>query len=300
MCIRDRFYFLRGQGLLGRGGAVPPVGPVPTATATPESGAAVSPTPSAEPGASPVAAEATPGPESTPTLPAGVPGPATGRTAVPTRTPKPKPTATATPVPTPAPTQPPTPTPTPFARPDATYITRRFVKINTSPSQARVFLNGRYIGISDDWDDAGGGALLTFPSDGRQRLRLTYPGRKDAIVDVLVAPNAVEDRVEVDRSLEKGSPAGPSGPAGKISRPDYQTTGLVRLEVEPPFATVTVDGHDMGPASRYLAQDMQFKEQGVWDVILTAPGYQPRAVRVLVSLSTGKERAIIREKLRKP
>ena len=70
--------------------------------------------------------------------------------------------------------------------------------------------------------------------------------------------------------------------------------------MEPPFATVTVDGHDMGPASRYLAQDMQFKEQGVWDVILTAPGYQPRAVRVLVSLSTGKERAIIREKLRKP
>jgi len=294
------FYFLRAQGLFGRGGDVPPVGPVPTATATPAAGAAVSPTPAAEPGASPIPPEQTPGPEPSPSLPAGVSGPATGHTAVPTRTPRPRPSPTATPVPTPAPTQTPTPTPTPFVRPDATYITRRFVKINASPSQARVFLNGRYIGISDDWDDAGGGALLTFQSDGRQRLRLTHPGRKDAIVDVLVAPNAVEDRVEIDRSLDKGTPAGPSGPAGKISRPDYQTTGLVRLEVEPPSATVIVDGHDMGPASRYLAQDMQIKEQGVYDVILTAPGYQPRVVRVLVSLSTGKERAIIREKLRKP
>ena len=44
---------------------------------------------------------------------------------------------------------------------------------------------------------------------------------------------------------------------------------------------------------------MQFKEQGVYDVFLTAPGYQTRKVRVLVSLSTGKERAVIREKLKK-
>ena len=43
---------------------------------------------------------------------------------------------------------------------------------------------------------------------------------------------------------------------------------------------------------------MQFKEQGVYDVVLTAPGYQPRTVRVLVSPSTGKERAVVREKLK--
>jgi hypothetical protein len=217
---------------------------------------------------------------------------------VPSRTSRPKPTASATPVPTLTPT--PAPTATPLVRPDKTYITRRFVKMNASPSQARVFLNGRYIGISDDWDDAGGGALLAFTSEGRHRLRLTYPGRKDVNVDVIVATNAVEDRVEIDRGLEKGSPDGPTGPEGKIPRPDYQTVGLVRLEVDPPFATVTVDGHDMGPVSRYLEQDMQIREQGVYDVLLTAPGYQPRTVRVLVSVSTGKERAVVREKLRKP
>ncbi len=292
------FYFLRAQGLFGPGGAVPLVVPAPTATATPGTGAAVVATPAADPGTTPATPAATAIPEPSPTVQAAVPGTLSDRTPVPARTHRAKPTATATPQPTPTPTS--TPTPRPLVPPDATYITRRFVKLNASPSQARVFLNDRYIGIADDWDDAGSGSLLVLASEGRQRLRLTYPGRKDAILDVLVAPNAVEDRVEIERSLEKGSPGGPSGPSGKISRPDYQTVGLVRLEVEPPFATVTVDGHNMGPVSRFLSQDMQIREQGVYDILLMAPGYQPRTVRILVSPSTGKERVTIREKLRKP
>jgi hypothetical protein len=186
-----------------------------------------------------------------------------------------------------------------MAPPDVTYITRRFVKVNANPSQSRVFLNGRYIGISDDWDDAGGGALLTFPTEGRHRLRIAHEGRKDLLVDIIVAANAVEDRVEIDRSLDRGAPAGPTGPAGKIGKPDYKTTGLVRLAIEPPTATVYVDGRNMGPASRFAEQDLQFQEQGVFEVLLTAPGHQARTVRVLVSASTGKERALIREKLRR-
>ncbi len=75
--------------------------------------------------------------------------------------------------------------------------------------------------------------------------------------------------------------------------------GLARAVVEPPWANVTIDDHDMGPASRFLEQDMQFKEPGVYDVVLSAPGYKPKTVRVLVSLATGKERAVIREKLKK-
>ena len=192
------------------------------------------------------------------------------------------------------------PRPSRSFQPDETYITRRFVKMNVSPSQARVFLNGRYIGTADDWDDAGGGALLAFTSTGKQRLRLAHPGRRDVTVDIVVAANAVEDRVEVERELEKGSPGGPTGPDGKIPRPDYQTVGLVRFEVDPPSATVVVDDHDMGSASRFQAQDLQFRDQGVYDVLLMAPGYQARTVRILVSPSTGKERVLVREKLRRP
>ena len=125
----------------------------------------------------------------------------TRRTPVPTRTPRAKPTDTATPVPTSPPTI--TPTPKPVIPADKTYITRRLVKMNVSPSQARIFLNGRYIGIADDWDDGGGGSLLTFTSDGRYRIRLAYPGRKDLNVDVVVAANVAKDRVEIEGTLEK-------------------------------------------------------------------------------------------------
>ena len=291
------FLFLRAQGVFGRGSAspapTPASGPIAAATATPagEPTAVAAPTPA--PSATPAALVPTPLPS--PTRAAAAPSPGAPRTPVPTK--PAKPTATATPTPTEAPTR--TPTSPPLPRPDATFITRRLVKLNVSPDQARVYVNGRFVGIADDWDDAGGGSLLAFLSDGRFRIRLAYPGRKDANIDVVVAGNAVEDRVEVERELEKGTPGGPTGPEGKISRPDYQTTSLVRLAVEPPFATVSIEGRDMGPASRFFEQDLQFREVGVYDLYLAAPGYQTRKVRILVSPATGKERAIVKEKLKK-
>jgi len=287
------FFFLRSQGLF-RSVVVPLPEPTATPTATPgPDNRPASPTPSAFPGASLPQASPTTGPGAA--LPP--PSPAPGRTAVPTRTPRPRPTPTPTPLPTATPV--PTPTPTPLVRPDATYITRRLVKLSVSPDQARVYLDGRYVGISDDWDDAGGGSLLAFAADGRHRLRFAFPGRKDLLVDVLVTGNAVEERVEIERDLEKGSPDGPTGPAGKIPRPDYQTAGLARLAVEPAFARVSVDGHDMGTAGRFVEQEMQFREPGAYDVVLTAPGYQPKRLRVVVSSASGKERIVLREKLKK-
>lgn len=285
------FFLLRSQGLFRS--VVPLPGPSPTPTATPTPDAApAKPTPSTSPFGT------VPGASPTPAGSAEVaPTAAPGRTAVPTRTPRPRSTPTPTPLPTATPA--PTPTPTPLVRPDATVITRRLVKLNVTPDQARVFLDDRYIGISDDWDDAGGGALLAFASDRRHRLRFAYPGRADFLVDVLVTGNAVEDRVEIEHELRNGTPAGPTGPGGKLPRPDYQTSGLARLAVEPPFARVSVDGHDMGTAGRFVEQDMQFRDPGVYNVVLTAPGYQPKRLRVVVSSAVGKERVVLREKLKK-
>ncbi|HQP87907.1 MAG TPA: serine/threonine-protein kinase [Thermoanaerobaculia bacterium] len=284
------FFLLRSQGLFRSVVPLPEPTATPTATPTPNA-APAAPTPAASPGAS--------GPEATPTAGAVLPppSPAPGRTAVPTRTPRPRPTPTPTPLPTATPT--PTPTPPPLARPDATVITRRLVKLNVTPDQARVFLDDRFIGISDDWDDAGGGALLAFASDGRHRLRFTHPDRADYIVEILVTGNAVEDRVEIEHELRRGTPGGPTGPAGKLPRPDYQTSGLARLAVDPPFARVSVDGHDMGTAGRFVEQEMQFREPGVYNVVLTAPGYQPKRLRVVVSSAAGKDRVVLREKLKK-
>ena len=267
--------------------------------------------PKTEPTAAPtrIAAVATPGAPATTTSPSTA---STAAVPVPTESIRvietplvPTPSPTRRPRPTKAPVvegeaAKPTPVPTPSGPPaDLTLTVRRVVKINVNPDQARVFLDGKYIGISDDWDGSGGGALLVFNLEGKHHLRMTYPGRSDLNVDLIVARTATEDKVEIDRKLEKGVPDGPTGPEGKIPRPSYKTVGPVRFTVEPPDALVTVNGKPQGPAKGWFDQDLRFADMAVYDVELSAPGYQPKAVRVIVSPATEEVRATIREKLKK-
>jgi len=179
---------------------------------------------------------------------------------------------------------------------DLTVTVRRFLKIDVSPNQARVYLDGRYIGISDDWDDSGGGSLLAFNLEGAHRLRICAPEYRDLIVDLIVRSTATDDKVTIDRGLEKGIPDGPTGPEGKLKRPNYRTVGAAVFNVDPPDAMVTVNGREQGLASK---KDFQFPEMAVYEVLLTAPGYEPKALRVLVGPTAGEVRANIKEKLKK-
>ena len=197
-----------------------------------------------------------------------------------------------------APTPLPTPTPTPLRSANKSVTVRRFLKLNISPDQARVYLDGKYIGVADDWDDSGGGALLTFNIEGRHRLRLTYPERADFIVEVTIAGSATQEKVEIDQKLEKGTPEGPSGPEGKVRRPNYRTVGAARFVVDPPQAVIEVNGKYRGPASAYGDQDLILGEMAVYDVRLTAVGYEPKALRILVAPSAGEVRAVVKEKLK--
>ncbi len=186
---------------------------------------------------------------------------------------------------------------------DLTVTIRRFLKLDVSPSQARVYLDGRYIGISDDWDDSGGGSLLTFNLEGTHRIRLCAPDHRDLRVEVIVRATATDDKVTIDRSLEKGSPDGPTGPAwldgGKLKRPSYRTVRDAVFNVQPPDAMVSVNGRQLGPASKFAKEDLQFADMAVYEVLLTAPGYEPKPLRVLVGPAAGEARANIKEKLKK-
>lgn len=196
---------------------------------------------------------------------------------------------TATKVPPPRPTEPPA---------YDTFSVRKTVKVNVKPSQARVFLDGKYIGISDDWDDFGGGALVTF-SEGRHRFRFTHPGMKDLLIDVTFGAKGADDKIELDQKMEKGESGAPAGPEGKISSPDYKTSGAVRFEVKPPDATVSIDGRSMGPASQYKDKEVKLHEPAVHDVVLSAPGYKSKHLRVIASASTDKNLATVKESLKK-
>jgi hypothetical protein len=180
---------------------------------------------------------------------------------------------------------------------DHTVTASRGAKINVDPTQARVFLDGRYIGISDDWDGHGGGALLLFASDGRHRLRFTYPGRRDLLVDLVVAKDARKEVEDVEWKLEKGTPGGSTGPDGKLGHPSYRTSGSLRFEVRPDDAQVMVDGKSIGPASRFAREPYRIATLGVHDVALSAPGRRTKTLRVLVSPQE-ESVAVIDEKLR--
>jgi serine/threonine protein kinase len=182
---------------------------------------------------------------------------------------------------------------------DLTVTIRRFLKLDISPSQARVYLDGRYIGISDDWDDAGGGSLLAFNLEGTHRLRLCAPQYRDLLVDLIVRSTATDDRVTVERSLEKGTPDGPTGPEGKLKHPSYRTVRDAVFNVEPPSALVTINGRELGPASRWAKEDLQFADMAVYEVLLSAPGHESKSFRILVGPTAGEIRANVKERLKK-
>jgi hypothetical protein len=182
---------------------------------------------------------------------------------------------------------------------DLTVTIRRFLKLDISPSQARVYLDGRYIGISDDWDNSGGGSLLAFNLEGTHRLRLCAPEYRDLLVDLIVRSTATDDKVSIDRSLEKGTPDGPTGPEGKLKHPSYRTVRAAVFNVEPPDALVTVNGRELGPASKWAKEDLQFADMAVYEVLLSAPGYESKSFRILVGPTAGEVRAKVKEKLKR-
>jgi hypothetical protein len=170
--------------------------------------------------------------------------------------------------------------------------------VNVKPSQARVFLDGRYIGISDDWDDFGGGALVTF-SEGRHRFRFTYPGMKDLLIDVTFGAKGADDKIELDQKMEKGEPGSPAGPEGKVPSPDYKTSGGVRFEVKQSEATITIDGRPFGLASQYRDKELKLHQPAVHEVLISAEGHKTKHIRVIASASIDKDVVTVKESLKK-
>jgi hypothetical protein len=180
-------------------------------------------------------------------------------------------------------------------RVDATYTTRRGVRFTSSPEQARLYVDGRYVGIADDWDNRGGGRVFEFDSDGSHYVRMELPGYQTRQLEIDVRPDA-KDSISIDEDLERYSHA----PYEKLSVVAAQTTGAVELEVEPADASVSEEGKFLGAASSFGAgSPLKLKGPTVHDLVLSAPGYKPKPIRVLVAPNAGKDVAKISEKLKK-
>ena len=233
--------------------------------------------------------------------------------ATPTRTPlatpvtraAERPIAASTPVPTrsaspglswlpaPAPPEPPSPLSS-GDPPDSVYRTRRAVRLAISPDQARIFVDGRYVGVADDWDDRGGGAPFEFTRRGPHRVRAELPGYRLLEIEVDVSPAAEEDLVEVVEEMTSRSRVSYT----RLPAVAAQTRGPVELRVDPPDASVSVNGRDLGPVGALSqANPVRLPGPAVHDLIFSSPGRRSKQVRVLVSGGAPREMTVLDVKL---
>jgi predicted Ser/Thr protein kinase len=180
------------------------------------------------------------------------------------------------------------------ARPDAVYSTRRAVRFTSSPEQARLYVDGRYVGIADDWDNRGGGREYEFDKPGSHTVRMELPGYRPLRLQIDVTPGG-DDSVSIDEELERRERL----PYEKLPAPSDRTTGAVELSVTPPDAVVAVGGRTLGPVSAFGPDSpLKLPSGTVHDLVLTAPGHRPKLVRILVSANAGRDRAKVSEKLK--
>lgn len=147
----------------------------------------------------------------TPTPAAELTLPPEAPTPVPTWTPSPTPTVLAKPAPTPTPeplvvpiaAPSPSPTPTPTPPIVMTYFGRHGAVFNVSPEEALVEVEGKVIGIADDWDGKGGGKVYEFSRPGTYYAKLSLRGYKTAWVAIVITPSAKEENADVDWELEE-------------------------------------------------------------------------------------------------
>ncbi|HTO87662.1 MAG TPA: serine/threonine-protein kinase [Thermoanaerobaculia bacterium] len=175
--------------------------------------------------------------------------------------------------------------------PDNVYRTRRFAKFASSPDQARIYLDGRYVGIADDWDDRGGGKTLPFVGDGVHRVRMELPGYRTLNLDVIVTSSARDDTVDIDDELKRESRVD----YPKLKGPFDRTEGPVEFVVVPPDAVVSEGGKPLGPASSFgSASPLKLPGPTVHDLLISAPGYEPRPLRILVSSNADRPKATVK------
>jgi hypothetical protein len=179
---------------------------------------------------------------------------------------------------------------------DAEYRTRRAVRFTSSPDQARLYLDGQYIGIADDWDNRGGGRELEFAKPGTHYVRMELPGYRTLVIQIDVTDESGRDSPSIDEELDRRDRVA----FEKLPAPADRTTGAVEFAVEPAGATVAEAGKELGPASNYgPGSPLELKGPAVHDLLLSAPGCKPKLVRILVASNAGRERARVKETLKK-
>ena len=162
----------------------------------------------------PVAAETLPAPVGTPfglpesmATPTATPEP-TLELKLPTFAPRPTEAPTAAPppevaTPEPPPVAPPPEVATPGPQIAEVYRCQIAAEFHIDPEEARVSIDGRDIGTSDDWDDTGGGKQWRFDTTGRHLASLSLAGYQTVWIELATDLGAEDEVCNVDLELKK-------------------------------------------------------------------------------------------------
>ncbi len=270
-----------------RGMTPPAVAALPTRAPAASTEVPATPLPTAEPTAAP---EPSPLPTEAPAAAAATPKLRP--------TPRRKPTAAPTEVPRVADASPAAAPPSSSRpeNPDKVFATRRAVRFTSSPDQARLYVDGRYIGIADDWDNRGGGRELELPR-GVHFVKMELPGYRPLVLEIQVTPESGKDSPSIDEELDRFDRMAYE----RLPAPADRTTGAVEFVIEPADATVSEGGKMLGAATNFSpATPLEIKASpAVHDFVISAPGYKSKLVRILVAANAGKDRASVRETLKR-
>jgi hypothetical protein len=180
--------------------------------------------------------------------------------------------------------------------PDNVYRTRRFGKFGVSPDQARMYVDGHYVGIADDWDDRGGGRKFEFHREGTHHVRFELPGYRDLKVDVIVTSGADDDTTDIGDELKRES----RQPYTKLSSPNEQTVGPVVFEIDPPDAVISENGKALGAAGSFSSSSpLKLSGPMVHDLVISAPGRKSKPIRILVAPNADNPQAKVKAELKK-
>ena len=179
-------------------------------------------------------------------------------------------------------------------RPTAVFRTRGGVRFSIQPAQARITVDGRYVGISEDWDARAGGGLFELPERGPHRIHVELPGHRSFDGEIDVSPGAEEGAVNVGLVLEEEERL----PYARLPRPSAATTGAFQVLADPADAQVSVNGRTAVPASSLVSgEPLWLPGPAVHEVTVSAPGHVPRFFRVLSAPNAPSSKAVVRVRL---
>lgn len=211
----------------------------------------------------------------------------------PAQTPAPAPVPASRPSPAVWP-EPPEPPSAGSARPTAVFRTRGGLRFSVMPAQARITIDGRYVGISEDWDARAGGGLFELPERGPHRLHLELPGYRSLDAEIDVSPGAEEAAANLRIGLEEEERL----PYARLPRPSAATTGALEIVADPADAEVTIDGRSAGRASSIAAEGpFWLPGPAVHEVTVSAPGRVPRSLRILAAPNAPSSKAVVHVRL---